>query len=222
MVALQVPGINVSILRQQTSTQPRVPLLISGRVTALGLPIPALVRVSLEGPTFAPEITNFDTQAAPTGDYAVPILADQDGQFTVTARAYPFVFFPLGLPGLPSPIDVLPPAAVSPSPPIVVGDPVNGGVSIGGRTVPAPPQTSVEISAPVQVSTLIPITIGGAPGAAPVFFPAPTPTGLAPDIPGPIIIEAVITQPPNGAAPAPAPAPAGVVSAQVVGFTVEG
>ena len=220
MVTTQIPGINISILRQQTTTQRGVPLLISGRVTALGLPAPALVRVSLEGPSFAPEVTNFDTFAAPTGDYAVPIIADQDGQYTVTARAFPPVALPVAIPGLPSPIDILPPVAESPSPPIVVGQPVNGNVSVEGprgrETLPAPPPTSIEIQAPVQVSPFITI---GAPRAAVPGFPTPTPTGLPPDIPGPIIIETVVTPPP---AAAPAPTPEDVTSAQVVGFTLEG
>ncbi|MFQ6029763.1 MAG: hypothetical protein ACE5Q6_19975, partial [Dehalococcoidia bacterium] len=216
MVTAQIPGINISILRQQPTTQRRVPLLISGRVTALGLPAPAVVRVALEGPSFAPEVTNFDTFAAPTGDYAVPIIADQDGQYTVTARAFPPVALPVAVPGLPSPIDILPPVAESPSPPIVVGQPVNGEVTVEGPTgrqrVAAPQPTAIEVQAPVQVSPLIPITIG-APGAAAPAFPAPAPTGLPPDIPGPIIIETVVTPPPP---PAPAPEPEGVVSAQVV------
>jgi hypothetical protein len=191
MVTAQIPGINISILRQQTTTQRGVPLLISGRVTALGLPVPALVRVSLEGPSFAPERSNFDTFAAPTGDYAVPVIADHGGQYTVTARAFPPVALPVAVPGLPSPIDILPPVAESPSPPIVVGQPVNGNVSVEGprgrETLPAPSQTPVEISAPVQVSPLIPITIGGTDAPAPAS-PTPTPSGLPPDIPGPIIV----------------------------------
>jgi hypothetical protein len=47
MVTAQIPGINISILRQQTTTQRGVPLLISGRGTALRLPVPALVSKSL-------------------------------------------------------------------------------------------------------------------------------------------------------------------------------
>ena len=97
MTTLQVPGINISILRQQTVTQRGVPLLISGRVSALGLPVPALVRVTLEGPDFDPQVTNFDTFASPTGDYAVPVIADKDGQYTVQAKAYPPIAFTLFL-----------------------------------------------------------------------------------------------------------------------------
>ena len=222
MTTLRVPGINISILRQQTTTQPRVPLLITGRVTALGLPVPALVRVSLEGPSFAPEVTDFDTFAAPTGDYAVPIIADQDGQFTVTARAFPPIALPLSLPGLPSPIDILPPVAESPSPPIVVGDPSGDGVVVdgpGGRQrVAIPSQSPIEISSPVQVT--VPVTIGGTGGGGGGFFPTPTPSGLPPDFPTPIFIETVINQPAAG--PVPAPTSPGIVSAQVIGFTVEG
>ena len=224
MTTLQVPGINISILRQQTVTQRGVPLLISGRVSALGLPIPALVRVSLEGPDFDPQVTNFDTFASPTGDYSVPIIADKDGQYTVQAKAYPPIALPLGVPGLPSPIDVLPPVAASPSPPVVVGDRVNGVVRAqvpeGTQRLPVPPQSQIEISTPVSVSTVVPITVGGAPGFPGFpFFPQPTGLGI-PDQPAPQQIIIVTEQPP--ATPTPAPSPAGAVSGQVVGFTVEG
>lgn len=219
MTTLQVPGVNISILRQQGSTPRGVPLLISGRVTGLGLPISATVRVSLEGPEFDPQVINFDTFASPLGDYSVPVRADKDGRYTVTAMAYPFVILPFSPPGLPSPIDILPPLAESPSPPIVVGDRQNGTVNIDGQRVGVPELSQFEINQPISVAPFIPITIGGIGGVAPFAFPA-APTGLAPDQPTPITIITTITPPPEGTAPTPAPA--GVVSAQIVGFTIEG
>ena len=226
MTTLQVPGINISILRQQTVTQRGVPLLISGRVSALGLPIPALVRVTLEGPDFDPQVTNFDTFASPTGDYSVPIIADKDGQYTVQAKAFPPIALPLGVPGLPSPIDILPPVAASPSPPVVVGDRVNGVVRAevpeGTQRLPVPPQTTVEVSAPVSVSSVFPITVGGGSGGfgGIPFFPQPTGLGI-PDQPAPQQII-IFTEQLPAAPPSPTPAPSGTVSGQVVGFTVEG
>ena len=225
MTTLPVPGINISILRQQTVTQRGVPLLVSGRVSALGLPIPALVRVSLEGPDFDPQVTNFDTFASPTGDYSVPIIADQDGQYTIQAKAFPPIVLPLGVPGLPSPIDILPPVAASPSPPVVVGDRINGVVRAQGpegtQRLPVPPQTTVEVSAPVSVSSMFPITVGGGSGGFGIpFFPQPTGLGI-PDQPGPQQIIVVTEQPPP-AVPSPTPIPSGAISGQVVGFTLEG
>ncbi len=219
-MTLQAPGFNVSLLRQQTATRRGLPLIMSGRVTGLlGLPVFGTVRVSLEGPSFDPQVTNFDTFAAPTGDYSVPIIADQDGQFTVQAKAYPGLApLPLALPGIPSPIDLLPPAAQSPSAPIVVGDVLNGTVAINGQRVAVPPPSSVEISAPIAVSPFIQIGGLGAPAAP---FTLAAPTGLPPDQPSPITII-TITQPPDGVPTAPAPVDEGIVGVQIVGFTIEG
>jgi hypothetical protein len=221
MATPQVPGINISILRQSTFGRRGEPIFISGRVTALGIGVPALVRVALQGPSFDPQVTNFDTFAAPvTGDYTVPVIADKDGQYTVTARAFPPLAIP-GPPGLPNPIDVLPPTAESPSPPIAIGNPVNGDVIAetpdGRRRIAQPPQTPIEITAPVTVSPFFPITVGlpGAPGAPGAARP-PAPVGV-PDAPSPIIIIPQITEPVDPTVPTPT----GVVSAQLVSFTLE-
>lgn len=228
MTTLAVPGVTISILRQQTTTRRGLPLLISGRVALLGLPVPASVRVVLEGPSFDPKVTNFDTLSAPTGDYNVNIIADADGVYTVQAMAYP-PGPPISLPGLPNLLDILPALAESASPPLVVGTPLNGQVGIEGPggigRAALPPPTSIEIGgAPISISPVIPITIGdgggGAPGGFfgfPGFFP---PTGLPPDQPTPITIITV-TEPVVIGAPAPAPG-TGVVSAQIVGFVLEG
>jgi hypothetical protein len=220
MVSAQVPGINISILRQSTFGRRGEPIFISGRVTALGIGVPALVRVALEGPNFDPHVTNFDTFAAPvTGDYTVPVIADKDGQYTVTARAFPPLAIP-GPPGLPSPIDVLPPTAESPSPPIAIGTPSNGDIIAdtpdGRRRIAQPPQIPIEITAPVTVAPFFPITVGltGVPGVArPPAAPA-----VPPDAPSPIIIIPEITAPVEPTVPTPT----GVVSADLVSFTLEG
>ena len=226
MTTLAVPGINISILRQQTTTRRGLPLLISGRVSALGLPLLAAVRVTLEGPSFDPKVTNFDTLGAPTGDYNVNIIADQDGVYSVQAKAFPPVVLPFAPPGLPSLLDILPPLAESTSPPLIVGQPFNGTVGIdapaGPSRVPLPALSAIEVrGAPITVgvSPAIPITIG-IPGAAPGVFPTfPVPTGLAPDVPAPTVIITEIVAPPVEE-PAPPPAP-GVISAQIVGFMLE-
>lgn len=224
MTTLAVPGITISILRQQTTTRRGLPLLISGRVAVLGLPILAAVRVTLEGPSFNPTTTNFDTISAPTGDYNVNVIADADGVYSVQAKAFPPVVLPFSPPGLPSLLDILPPLAESTSPPLVVGEPLNGTVGIegpGGRQrVALPAPTQVEVGAPVSVVVGGPQIGGGAPGAAPGFFPFALPTGLPPTAPSPVTIITTITEPTVGP-PAPEPAD-GIVSAQIVGFTLEG
>ncbi len=223
MTTLSVPGITISILRQQTTTRRGLPLLISGRVAALGLPLLAAVRVTLEGPSFDPQKINFDTLSAPTGDYNVNIIADSDGVYTVQALAFPPVVLPFSPPGLPSLLDILPPLAESTSPPLVVGQPLNGTVGIdapgGPSRVALPAPSQIEVGAPVTVGVSPVITVGaGAPGApGGLFFPPPT--GLPPDQPTPITIITV-TEPVVGA-PAPAPTD-GIVSAQIVGFVLEG
>ena len=71
----QLPGFNVSVLRQRTTAQPNEPVTMSGRVSVFGFGLPALVRVSVEGPAHNPEIRTFDTVAAPiTGDYSIAVL----------------------------------------------------------------------------------------------------------------------------------------------------
>jgi hypothetical protein len=222
MITAQVPGINISILRQSTFGRRGAPIFISGRVTALGIGIPALVRVSLEGPTFDPQVTNFDTFAAPvTGDYTVPVVADKDGEYRVVARAFPPIAIP-SPPGIPSPIDILPPTGESPSPPLVIGNPLNGDVvadtPAGRQRIQQPPMSLIEIRSPVTVAPA-PIAIGfpGTTGAPRVAAP-PAPDS-PPDVPGPIFIIPEIPQPPPVAE---APSPDGVVSAQLVSFSLEG
>lgn len=189
MTLAQLPGINVSIQRAQSAVGRGQPLLISGRVTAIGIGLVSLVRVSLEGPSFQPEIANFDTLSSPiTGNYSIPVVAPTEGQYTVTARAFPPIAFPI--PGLPSPIDFLPALGESTSPPIVVGEVINGVVSLRppgqpSQRVPAPALTDIELSPIITVAPQIPITFPaptGAPGPAVFLLPfaAPgLPTGVA-------------------------------------------
>jgi len=175
----QVPGFSISVLRQQTFARRTQPVTISGRVTAFGLGVPALVRVFLEGPAHNPEVRTFDTLAAPlTGDYAIPVLAEKDGQYQVYAQAFP----PLGipLPGAPQPVLLAPPLAESPRPPLAIGEPVNGELeqelAPGQRQRISPPApTPVEISAPITFAPRIevPIVFGRAPAAPPTVAALP-------------------------------------------------
>ncbi|KKL71905.1 hypothetical protein LCGC14_2090210, partial [marine sediment metagenome] len=108
-MAISVPGLNLSILRQETVVQAGRPLLISGRFTALGIGLPAFIRVTLEGPSYDPQLRTFTTFASPfSGDYSVNVLAEKDGQFSVFAEAFPPPLLPAG-PLFPEPL-LLPPA----------------------------------------------------------------------------------------------------------------
>jgi len=211
----QLPGINVSIQRAQSAIGRGQPLLITGRVTAIGIGLVSLVRVSLEGPSFQPEIANFDTLSTPiTGNYSIPIVAPVEGQYTVTARAFPPLAFPI--PGLPSPIDFLPALGESTSPPIIVGEVINGVVSLQPpgqprQRVPAPALTPIEVSPAITIAPQIPITFPapfGAPTQATVFllpFAAP---GLPTGAPGPTQIISTVAE------------PLGPPMAQIVSFTI--
>ncbi|KKL12964.1 hypothetical protein LCGC14_2530470, partial [marine sediment metagenome] len=89
-MAVNIPGLSLSLLRQQTSVQAGLPLLISGRFTAFGMGVPAFIRVFLEGPSYDPQLRSFDTFASPfSGDYTVNVLAEKDGQYNVYAQAFP-------------------------------------------------------------------------------------------------------------------------------------
>jgi len=63
-LAINIPGLSLSILRQQTTVQAGLPLLISGRFTAFGLGVPTFIRVFLEGPSYDPQLRSFDTFAS--------------------------------------------------------------------------------------------------------------------------------------------------------------
>ena len=118
-----LPGFDISILRARTFAARGEGLTISGRVSAVGLGIPAFVRVILEGPQHEPETLTFDTTAAPlTGDYSVSVLANKDGAYQVYAQ----------VPLLPLPVPAggptLPALAESPKLPIAIGRQVDGQV----------------------------------------------------------------------------------------------
>lgn len=190
-MTVTIPGISLSILRQETSTQAGRPVLISGRFTAIGLGLPALIRVYLDGPSYNPEKTHFDTFASPfTGDYTIQVIANKDGDYKVYAQAFPFPM-PSG-PVLPESLLLLPPVAESEQPPLIVGAPALGGVSAqlpgGAQFMPAPPQTPIEIQVAVGAPS-VSITMPGAGAAAPGFLglpylpPAPTPTPSVTEVP---------------------------------------
>lgn len=193
-----LPGLAISILRSQTFGPAEQPINISGRVTGFGFPLPALVRVTLDGPDHNPEQLHFNTLSTPTGDYSVAVLPPKDGQYQVFAQA----FFPVAVPvpfGGAENLFTGPPLATSASPPLSIGRPVDSSVvqDLGEgvtRRVAQPPPTQIEISAP--------ITIGGfgdglpAGGGQPPFligFPGP---GQQPP-PGPPALPEPPDEPPE-------------------------
>lgn len=190
-----IPAVNISILRQATSVGMGQPLLISGRVTFFGFGIPTLVRVTLNGPSFDPQVITFDTFSSPvSGDYNVAVIAEKDGTYEVFAQAFPPIVLPI--PGDSS--LTLPALAESGKPPIVVGAPVSGGVTAelpGGReTLPIPPVFDLEIFTPITIGApVIPITIGNGRAPAPAFpFPFPRLGGGPADQPAGVVITPVI------------------------------
>jgi hypothetical protein len=196
-MALEIPGLSLSLLRQDTATQAGKPVLVSGRFTALGLGVPGLIRVSLNGPSYNPEIRTFDAFAQPfSGDWSVQVVTEKDGQYTLKAQAYPLPAIPSG-PAFPENILLFPPIAESTEPPLVVGAPTEGGVTAqvpeGSEFLAAPAQTPIELMTSV--------------GAPSVFVTAPsvptTPTaGIS--LPPTIVIEPPATPVPTPAAPTPA------------------
>ncbi len=217
-----LPAVNISILRQATFVGRGQPLLISGRVTFFGFGIPTLVRVTLNGPSFDPQVITFDTFSSPvSGDYSVSVLAEKDGTYEVFAQAFPPIVLPI--PGDTS--LTLPPLAESGKPPIVVGAPVAGGVSAdlpGGReTLPIPPAFELEIFTPITIGApVIPITIGNGRAPAPAFpFPFPFFGGGGPaDQPGGGFITVIVSPEMEEEVPTRAPTrePGEVVGAQIV------
>lgn len=189
------PGTNLSILRQVTTVEAGRPLLISGRFTAFGLGLPALIRVYVEGPSYAPEVRNFDTFSMPwSGDYSVNILAEKDGDYEVYAQAFPPPLLPVG-PPFPEAIPLGPPLAESPSPPIVVGrrvwERVEALLPTGERVeYPAPPLTPVEIYPVIAVTPVVRVEVPRPPRPVPppprpAPPPAPVPPPVAPPPEGP-------------------------------------
>ena len=190
----QLPGFNVSVLRQQTSARRGQPVTISGRVSAFGLGLPAVVRVFLEGPDQEPEVRTFDTFAAPlTGDYAVPVLAEKDGRYQVYAQAFPPIGVPL--PGAPEPVLLGPPFAESPRPPLAVGEPVDGDLEQDladlREQVTIPALGPVEVSAPV---TFAPVIEFPAPARRAPVVPYPAPSSPAmPDAPASVAVASQVS-----------------------------
>ncbi|KKM65876.1 hypothetical protein LCGC14_1486920, partial [marine sediment metagenome] len=158
------PGVSLSVLRQATTIEAGRPLLISGRFTALGFGLPAFIRVYMEGPSYDPQVRGFDTFSSPfSGDYAVNVLAEKDGQYLVYAQAFPPPPFPVG-PPFPEAILLGPPLAESPRPPIMVGRPTPGGVEAllptgEWRALPAPPMAPAEFRPVITVAPAIGVTV---------------------------------------------------------------
>lgn len=206
-------GVQVSVLRSKTFGAPNEPIQISGRVSALGIGVPAAVRVTLEGPALNPQTRTFDTLSAPlTGDYSVVVLAEVAGRYVVQATA----FLPLGIP-IPggNTIFLGPPLGESSEPPLVIGSPTENGVIIDGRSVPAPALAPIEIS-PIIAPIFAPVF--GAPAGRPAFglpiFFGPTGPARPPasvEITPMIDVPAAVA-PANGAQP--------VVAGQITGFSI--
>jgi len=189
-MAISIPGLSLSILRQQTAVQAGLPLLISGRFTAFGMGVPTFIRVFLEGPSYDPKLRSFDTFASPfSGDYSVNVLAEKDGQYTVYAQAFPPPLIPTG-PPFPEAMMLLPPFAESTRPPLVVGYPFNGGVDAllpdGTRQrLTAPPMQPIEFRPIITVAPGITVTAPGVPAAYPGIpaYPPAVPPAPPPAVP---------------------------------------
>jgi len=202
-MAINIPGFSLSILRQQTTVQSGLPLLVSGRFTVFGMGVPALIRVFLEGPSYDPQIRSFDTFASPfSGDYTVNVIAEKDGTFNVYSQAFPPPIMPTG-PPFPDALLLLPAMAESTHPPLAVGFPFDGGVEAllpdGSRqTIPAPAMQPIEFRPLITVgapSISIVGLGGGVPtmGALPYYPPAYP--GAPPALPGfPTYAQAVVDE----------------------------
>ncbi|GAH63981.1 unnamed protein product, partial [marine sediment metagenome] len=189
-MAISIPGLSLSILRQQTTVQAGLPLLISGRFTAFGLGVPTYIRVFLEGPSYDPQLRSFDTFASPfSGDYSTNVIAEKDGQYNVYAQAFPPPLIPTG-PPFPEAIMLLPPIAESTRPPLVVGYPFDGGVDAllpdgTSQRLTAPPMQPIEFRPMITVAPGITVTAPGVPAAyprIPAYPPAvpPAPPAVPP------------------------------------------
>jgi len=192
-MAINIPGLSLSILRQQTTVQAGLPLLVSGRFTAFGIGVPALIRVFLEGPSYDPQIRSFDTFASPfSGDYTVNVIAEKDGSYNVYSQAFPPPIMPTG-PPFPDALLLLPAMAESTRPPLAVGFPFDGGVEAllpdGTRQrLDAPAMQPIEFQPFITVGAPS-ISIGGlggggvpTMGALPYYPPAYP--GAPPALPG--------------------------------------
>jgi hypothetical protein len=197
-MAVNIPGLDLSILRGATQGQAGQPILISGRFTAFGLGVPAFIRVFLEGPDYNPETTHFDSMASPfSGDYSVQIVPQKEGSYKVYSQAFPIPFLPTG-PISPEPLLLLPPIAESNQPPLVIGTPTTGGVNAktptGTQFLATPPQTPIEVSVGAPGVSIV------MPGAAAPTYVAPAAPPLAPAAPPTVYIPP--TPPAAPAAPA--------------------
>ena len=191
----QIPGFNISVLRQKTSARPNEPLTITGKVSAFGFGFPAFVRVFLEGPQHNPEVRTFDTFASPlSGDYSIPVLAEKEGEYQVYARA--FVPLAIPVPGSPEPLFLGPPIAESPKPLLAIGTPVDGGVALDlapgqSQRIPLPAPTPIEVSAPITFAPNIQFPQLAAPASrqpTTLFLPAPPSTPSVPETPAAVTI----------------------------------
>lgn len=197
-MAVEIPGLSLSVLRQETRIQAGRPLLISGRFTAFGLGWPGLIRVILEGPSYDPQVRSFDTFASPfSGDYSVNVIAEKDGRYEVYSRAFPLPALPTG-PPFPDALLLLPPVAESTHPPLVVGRFIDTGVEAllpdGTRQyLEAPPiefRPIITVGAPALSVTI--------PGIGQVGVPLPFAPPVTPPVTPPITPPIPIAPPEEG------------------------
>lgn len=207
-MAIEIPGLNLSILRQETRVEAGQPLLISGRLTAFGLGIPAYIRIILEGPSYDPQTRYFDTFASPfSGDYSVNVIAEKGGQYEVFAQAMPPPLIP-STPLTPDAMLLLPSIAESTHPPIAVGDLVEGGVSYldqygASQFLQTPVQTPIEFMPYITVAPNVVVYGSGVPesvyAALAPTIPTPyTPSQIEDALAGPITaaLENILMSPP--------------------------
>ncbi|MDP2660636.1 MAG: hypothetical protein Q8R28_07900 [Dehalococcoidia bacterium] len=184
-------GLSISVSQARISGVPGQPIPVSGRVTAFGLGVPALVRIRLEGP----RQTDFTTFAGLTGNYQVDVTPEVAGAYLLRAQAFP------PLPGL---ANILPPIAES--------SPTPGGPGFPMPEFPGPraelPSPSVTV--PVTIEQLFPAAAAEAEATTPILFQPPeiTRRTLEPVALAPITFpfEPTITEP---------------AQAQLVGFSLE-
>lgn len=86
-MVMMLPGLDISISQGRLIAESGQPVQISGRVTALGLGVPALVLVRLErgGETVA----SATSLSGPDGSYSVEITPEDSGDFMARALAFP-------------------------------------------------------------------------------------------------------------------------------------
>ncbi|MDP2661119.1 MAG: hypothetical protein Q8R28_10365 [Dehalococcoidia bacterium] len=177
---VSLAGLAVSVSQVSITGVPGQEVPVTGRVTAFGLGVPALVQITLSGPT--EEV--FTTFAGPDGNYDVSVAPTTPGLYRVDAQAFP-PFPGLGnflppiarSPGLPTLPELPPEAPEAPRPSTFPQPPITIPVDIQIPPAPQAPRQQL-FTAP---SIFEPIDRPGAPELelSPIIAFAPGPTGQA-------------------------------------------